>query len=295
MDSNDLKIFRAVAAEENITKAAQALGYVQSNVTTRIQHLETELGVPLFYRQRGMVLTAEGEKLLPYAEQILHLFEEAAKVMNKSSEPSGRLAIGSTHLTYSINIPEIFSEYHKKYPKVNLSLITAKTEELITKVLNFQLDGAFVKASVLEEKNFVSELVYKEKLVLIASSETKSLQDVYKLPFLLNSVGCVNREMLMRYFNYQGIRDLTYIEFNSLDASINGVISGLGAAFVPEASISRYEKVGLLRSFSVPDEYSLVYTYFIRNKNSVVTSAFSEFIRMIKETNDIGFAINNKI
>ena len=88
MDSNDLKIFRAVAAEGNITKAAQALGYVQSNVTARIQHLEAEIGAPLFYRQRGMVLTVDGEKLLPYAEQILHLFEEAVKVISKSSEPS---------------------------------------------------------------------------------------------------------------------------------------------------------------------------------------------------------------
>lgn len=291
MDSNDLKIFRAVAAEGNITKAAQTLGYVQSNVTARIQHLETELGATLFYRQRGMVLTSEGEKLLPYAEHILHLFEEAAKVVSNSSEPSGRLAIGSTHLTYSINIPEIFSQYHKKYPEVNLSLITTKTEDLITKILNFQLDGAFVKASVLEEKNFVSELVCQEKLVLIASPEIKDLHELYKLPFLLNSVGCVNREMLMRYFNSQGIRDLTYIEFNSIDASINGVISGLGAAFVPEDSIRRYEKARLLRSFCVPEEYSRVYTYFIRNKNSVVTSAFLEFVRMIKETNDMNLVI----
>ena len=162
-------------------------------------------------------------------------------------------------------------------------------------MVSFRLFPSFQIPFFIEEKNFISELVYEEKLVLIASPETKDLQELYKLPFLLNSVGCINREMLMRYFNSQGIRDLTYIEFNSLDASINGVISGLGAAFVPEASIMRYEKTGLLRSFSVPEEYSLVYTYLIRNKNSVVTSAFSEFVRMIKETNDMNFVREDKI
>lgn len=286
MDKNDLKIFRAVAAEGNITKAAQTLGYVQSNITARIQNLETELGASLFYRQRGMVLTSEGEKLLPYAEQILHLFEEASKVMSKSSEPSGRLALGSPHIIYSVNLPDIFSKYHKKYPKVNLSLITANTEELIKNIINFKLDGAFVKASALEEKNFISEFVYEERLVLIASAEIKEVDEIFKLPFLLNSVGCINREMLLRYFNSQAVRDVTYIEFNSLEASIDGVISGLGAAFVPEASVKIYEKVGLLRSFSVPDEFSIIKTYFIRNKNSVVTSALREFIKMVKETNE---------
>lgn len=50
VESGDLKIFQAVAREGSITKAAQALNYVQSNVTTRIQQLEAELKTPLFRR-----------------------------------------------------------------------------------------------------------------------------------------------------------------------------------------------------------------------------------------------------
>lgn len=57
MESNELRIFQAVAHEGSITKAAKTLGYVQSNVTARIQQLEVELKTQLFYRQRGMVLT----------------------------------------------------------------------------------------------------------------------------------------------------------------------------------------------------------------------------------------------
>ena len=60
MQSNDLRIFRAVALEGSITKAAQMLGYVQSNVTARIQQLEAELKTQLFYRKHGMILTPTG-------------------------------------------------------------------------------------------------------------------------------------------------------------------------------------------------------------------------------------------
>lgn len=50
MDITSLEIFKAVAIEQSVTKAAEKLNYVQSNVTARIQRLEQELGVPLFYR-----------------------------------------------------------------------------------------------------------------------------------------------------------------------------------------------------------------------------------------------------
>lgn len=55
VDTGLLKVFLAVAEEGSISKAAQSLNYVQSNVTARIQQLEQELKTPLFYRHsRGL-------------------------------------------------------------------------------------------------------------------------------------------------------------------------------------------------------------------------------------------------
>ena len=70
MESNDLRIFKTVALAGSITKAAQSLGCVQSNVTVRIQQLEKELTTQLFYRQHGMILTPAGKKLLTHTVQI---------------------------------------------------------------------------------------------------------------------------------------------------------------------------------------------------------------------------------
>ena len=78
MDLATLAVFRAVAREESITRAAELLGRVPSNVTTRIQQLEAEIGVALFAREtRRMVLTSEGKTYLDYAERILNLADEA--------------------------------------------------------------------------------------------------------------------------------------------------------------------------------------------------------------------------
>ncbi|PXZ59226.1 LysR family transcriptional regulator, partial [Pseudomonas aeruginosa] len=50
MDLSSLEIFRAVAHEASVTRAAQQLQRAQSNVTTRIRQLEEDLGVELFLR-----------------------------------------------------------------------------------------------------------------------------------------------------------------------------------------------------------------------------------------------------
>ncbi|MCD4689529.1 MAG: LysR family transcriptional regulator, partial [Desulfuromonadaceae bacterium] len=78
MDLGALRIFLAVAEEGSISRAAERLHYVQSNVTTRIRRLEENLGTSLFIRTgRGMVLTSAGQNLLGYARQILRTVEQA--------------------------------------------------------------------------------------------------------------------------------------------------------------------------------------------------------------------------
>ena len=58
MELSDLEIFRSVALEGGVSRAAERLHRVQSNISTRIRQLEDRLGVRLFLRQsRGLSLT----------------------------------------------------------------------------------------------------------------------------------------------------------------------------------------------------------------------------------------------
>lgn len=283
MEMNELRIFRAVAQTGSITNAAQALGYVQSNVTARIRQLEAELKTQLFYRQRrGMILTPMGEKLLVYAEKVINLLDEAAKAMDDSIEPSGSLAIGAIHTISSIKLPKILAEYHTSYPKVDLSLITSQSDELIYKVKHFQLDGAFINLGTFNDDNITKELVYDEKLVIISNPKFNSVEEVQSKPFLLNSEGCPYRSQLENWFKSDGIGNIRYMEFNNLNSIVEGVIADLGASCLPESSIKEYEKNGLIRSFPIPENYNTTRTYFIRRKDSTITSALAEFMESVK-------------
>lgn len=281
MESHDLRIFRSVAYSGSVTKAAQQLGYVQSNITARIQQLEEALKTSLFYRQRGMILTPKGEILLQYADRILHLLDEADKVLMNSDETSGELAIGANQTFSTINLPKILTNYHNKLPEVALSLTTGQTEDLVEKVLHFQLDSAFITTAV-QHENLVKELILEDRLVLITSPAIDTLKGAYSQSFLMNPPNCPCRIQFEKWLRDNGVNKPRFMEFNNIDAIISGVIAGLGVSFVPRSTIRKHEMTGMIKSFAVPLEYSLSQTFLIRHKDVVMTNALKEFITMVK-------------
>src|SRR5450631_3714007 len=122
MEIRQLEIFQALAAELNFTRAAARLHCVQSNVTTQIRALETELGVPLFERLGKKVLLAEaGQRLLPYATQVLQLLREAQSVAANAETPGGRLCVASPETVVTYHLPPILRLFQQKFPRVELS------------------------------------------------------------------------------------------------------------------------------------------------------------------------------
>src|SRR5215510_14636687 len=94
IELSDLRLFRDVAETGGVTRAAHRLHRVQSQVTTRVEWLESALGGSLFVRgRRGISPTPEGRRLLDYTERLLALAEEARADLS-AHPPRGRLLIG---------------------------------------------------------------------------------------------------------------------------------------------------------------------------------------------------------
>lgn len=107
MELRHLLTFIAVVEAGSFTKAAAALGYVQSSVTAQIQALETELGTALFDRfGKKTTLTDAGQKFLPYAQEISKLHALAKDAIRFNDEISGTLTISAPEsLTASVCQP----------------------------------------------------------------------------------------------------------------------------------------------------------------------------------------------
>src|SRR5947207_1600519 len=146
MDLAELKIFKAVAEQGGITKAAAALHRVQSNVTTRVKQLEERLGTKLFHRQgRRLVLSSEGKVLLAYADRLLRLSSEAQAAL-KGHGPHGLFRLGTLESTAATRLPPVLARYHRGYPAVRLELVTGTSGALVDRVLRGEVEAACVAA-----------------------------------------------------------------------------------------------------------------------------------------------------
>lgn len=281
MESADLRVFLAVAREGSITKAAARLGYVQSNVTARIQQLEAELQTVLFHRHnRGMKTTSSGDNLLMYAERVVSLLEEASRAMTVSSEPSGPLRLGSLQTTAAVRLPELLTAYHRKYPDVALSLTTGQSRELIEKVLHYELDGAFV---ALHDRNadIHAVPVFEEERLIVSEQGIQTLDEALTKPILVFSSGCSYRELLEEWLRSRGIFAFNVMEFGTLEAIIGGVTAGLGISLLPKSVISRTAEAGLVHLHPIPEKYRHSSTFFVTRRDSFIPSSLQELIRMM--------------
>ncbi|WP_028552347.1 LysR family transcriptional regulator [Paenibacillus sp. UNC451MF] len=285
MDLHALKVFQTVSRTGSITKAAQELNYAQSNVTTKIQQLESHFHTTLFYRHnRGITLTSKGHTLLAYAERIFQLIEESAQAMQDDPLPNGPLRIGSMETTAAVRLPEYLVSYHRTYPNVDLTLTTGPTEDHIQAVLHYELDGAFVAGPV-EHPELLQMNVLQEELALITDSlhpRLTATADLQNRTMLVFRQGCSYRAKLQSLLHQDGIFPDKIMEFGSLEAILGCVKAGLGISLLPLSVVERYIHEGSLQMHPLPNQHALVQTVFIRRKDTLLTSALVHFMEMFR-------------
>ncbi|MDP4097634.1 LysR family transcriptional regulator [Paenibacillus sp. P96] len=283
MDIGVLKVFRTVAEEGSISKAAHKLNYVQSNVTARMQQLEQELKTPLFYRHsRGITLTSAGQTLLEYTEKILNLLEEAEKAVVDTPIPKGSITVGSD-TTSAVRLPVILSAYRGKFPEVEVHLEIGRNAQLINAVLQYSINGALVDGPV-EHPEIVQELVINERLGLIIPEgmDFQGLTSIQDMTLMLLNEDCIYRHKLEEWLRDEGFRLAKVMQFGTMEGLLGCVKAGIGFSILP---VSYFDKMNVkdgIRYYFFPERYGEVPVVFIRRHDLYMTSAFRKFIEELK-------------
>jgi DNA-binding transcriptional LysR family regulator len=245
MEISALEIFRAVVSEGGITRAAERLHRVQSNVTTRIRQLEESVGVPLFIRDRKrLLLTPAGEILLDYSERILGLVQEARQAVLPQG-PRGRLRVGAMESTAASRLPGPLAAFHQRWPEVQLELTTSASQMLIDQVRAFKLDAALV-AGPIDDDVFVATPLYQEELVIVVPrghARVKSPDDLTVETLIVFEQGCAYRKRAEHWYasgRIKGRRPARLLELGSYHAMLACVAAGAGIAFVPRTILNMH-------------------------------------------------------
>ena len=159
------------------------------------------------------------------------------------------------------------------------------SEHLIKKVLDHQLDGAFV-AGPINHPSLISKKVKTEKLCLIVTkkyAEEKDLSGLLEKPLLVFPQGCSYRKRFEHWLNDRGIVANKIYEFSTLSAIFASVMTGLGIALFPKSSIDEYQLKDELQIISIPEKYEKVEIDFIYRKDRYLTQALKNFIEELKK------------
>lgn len=281
MDSIDLKTFEAVARAGGITHAARELNTVQSNVTARIQRLERELGVALFHRHsRGVTLTDSGRELLPFATNARALLAEAKRAITEKSEPCSPLLIGSLESTAAVRLPPILVSYARSYPQVDVTVLTGTSDELVEGVLSGKWDGAFVLGPV-TNPDLVAVPVVEEELVLVTPYDVHDvyawLREATSPKALVFRLGCAYRRRFEALLADEGVVNVRWLEFGTLEGIVGCVSAGLGITLLPRTTVEAPRRGRRVAIHRVPREYARAKIVFVRRRDGFTSLSLRRF------------------
>lgn len=276
MESLELRIFREVALEASISKAAEKMGYVQSNISNHIHNLERELGTALFTRHsKGVTLTDSGEKLLAYANQVVLLLDNAK---NQFQESTPYVKIGATQTIAAYRLPVWLSEFKRKFPNTNFSILTELQPELIKNVVDGNLDCAFVYTEF-NHPQLISAFSFSEKLAIIAAQKLKP-EEIPHQPIVSSNVpGCPLSDILQNWIYKRISEKSSIIRFDTVESIMQAVALGIGISVLPVSVLSNAKTHNLQVVQS--DEIGEVSIQLLISKN-VKNLSLTQFVDVIR-------------
>ncbi|MDD2888928.1 MAG: LysR family transcriptional regulator [Aliarcobacter sp.] len=263
MDSNLLKVFVEVAREKSITKAANNLEFAQSNVTSRIKQLEKSLGFALFHRvPKGVILSKEGEKLYPYAVEIVKKVKQATYDM-KNIDNQEHLIVGSTESNASTRIVPFLLQLHSDFPNMSLELITNTTREITKELLDYKVDIAFISGEPKHEDLIILNKI-DEEIVLVEAKNENSPN-----VFLSFKNGCAYNEFGQNYLKEFSDENFKNLEFGNYETILGCVKAGMGKSLLPLSIVKKLKYEKDLKIINLPKELANIPTCLVCRKDNI--------------------------
>ncbi len=145
MDTELLRTFIEVSKTRHFGKAANNLFITQSAVSARIKLLESTVGVPLFDRVRNNIqLTPAGQRLVSYAEGIVHMWNRAVQQVAASDDGEVFLSVGAVPALWDIFLEDWLGRVCRGEPRIVVHADVYAPEAQLRMLRDGSLDLGFM-------------------------------------------------------------------------------------------------------------------------------------------------------
>ncbi|MEK6422832.1 MAG: LysR family transcriptional regulator [Burkholderia gladioli] len=289
MDLILLRAFATVAREGNLTRAAARLCLTQPAVSLQIKHLQQTLGVVLFTRtSRGLVLTRDGQALLPHAERALSAANEVQRAASAlRQEVRGRLRIGTVLDPEFLRLGGFLRQLVETYPQIETELRHGMSgwvrEAVRARELDVgysigrpddddPLDGVLFHTLTLTRYQYrvMAPAGWKERV-----QRARDWRALAALPWIWTPPSSAHHQLLSRRFVEAGVQPVKVAEVDQEPSMLDLVKSGVGLSLVRDSIALREahaHALVIVEPVSVPTELTFV-TRADRREEPVIAAA----------------------
>lgn len=300
MTSKEYEYIIVLAKKKSITKAAEKLYITQPALSLFLTRLESDIGFPLFTRNReGLELTFVGKKYVEMARKILELdrgFQQDLCEIDKHH--MGSIHVGTSAHIGSYILPAVITEFNKIYPNIDVEIYEANSTILEGMIDEKRLDIALMHLP-LRNINASYESIFKDRYVMAFHNENPLKDKIYykngeKYPYIDPREAKGQKFVLA--FPYQRVRQISdrilahagiipniRLISSSVQTALRFASMNLGITFVPESYLDLFQYSQDLQLCYMEEEYEAYWVFSLvypdKDSNSI---PIKEFTRITK-------------
>ncbi len=290
MDFDQLHTFLEIVRLKSFSKAAQTCFRTQPAISAQVRQLEQELKTDLFERFGSRIsLTIAGKIFSEYAEQILDLRRRAQDSLHELElVPRGELVIAANEATCIYVLPQVFSEYKKQFPGVQLQVNRSFGGRVVEAVMENVADFGLTQLPTPEKRVQVVDIYRDEIRVIVPAGHplekltSLTSGQVADYPLLLPKSG-TTRSRLDRWFEEVEDRLNISMELDSTEMMKRFVMAGLGISFLAVSNCKEELASGKVRALPLAPEPMFRNLGLIYRKDKALSKAALGFIHVMLE------------
>jgi DNA-binding transcriptional LysR family regulator len=290
MDINQLEVLIAVANERGFSRAADKLYRTQPAISQAIRRLEEEVGEPLFDRSsKDGTLTASGQVLLKYAQQIMNLRRDAKLAVKELKDlQRGKVTLGANEYTVMYLLP-VISVYRVRHPHIKIEVKRDLASRIPSEVLKRDVEIGIVSFRP-NDPALQTVPVATDELALIVSplhplagKKIVSVRELGVESFIAHNVRSPYRERVVQTFEKHRTPLNISMELPTLEAIKRFVEQGMGVALVPRLAAQAEIERGQIVALTVREMRLERKLYLIYRKGAKLSHAARAFLNVARD------------
>ena len=257
-----LDLFVSVIELGSVSRAAEAHGIAQPSASSRIKHLERQLGMQLLDRgPGGSTPTDAGVVVAGWADTILRAAHELEVGLSAfRAEQTGRLRISASFTIAEYLLPQWLDRFSRDHPRDSVALEVANSTTVIDRLRHGAADLGFIETPS-ELTGLNEQIVGHDELVTVvapshpwATRGSVPVEALAATPLVMREAGSGTREALEQALGDLGLgKPSAVLELGSTSAVRAAVVHGNAPTVISRLAVAAELSTDQLIEIQVPD------------------------------------------